>query len=314
MTNDEMKTLVVVECKSDFTFEWEERLRKQIDFYSCKECKAIYEEMFPNLSRLEIWIVTYEKMGTKALDCLKRGNLGPNSENVVVWEASIDLQKEEVCLRKTYGEHLDSKLNNQMEEQGLKTSKPRSELLIDPTLSIGEKVFRIGRRILAFMASSYISEADRIITIRDFRDHHPDTTVMTDVELKRCLRYLMLLVPEIGDYNSGSGEILLSKKPRLDKVKKRLESLQEMDEEQIKVELVKSGGRGQQTSIKRPTKTQKTKLDTWLKTSQSCIGPCNVFIQERHLDAENDLMRFLEHLQRENELGVDSPAKLCQIL
>jgi hypothetical protein len=178
---------------------------------------------------------------------------------------------------------------------------------VDPTLSVGEKVFRIGRRILGFMASSYVTEAERIITIHNFRDHHPDTTVMTDGELKRCLRYLMLLVPEIGDYNSGSGEILLSKRPRLDKVKKGLENLQEMDEEQIKVELSKSRGTEQHISIKRSTKTQKTKLDEWLRTSQSCIWS-NTYIGENNLEVDR-LIHFWEQFQGETNL----PGSICPL-
>jgi len=268
LTNDEKKILVVVECKSDFNFKLEERLGKQIDFYSCDECRTIYKEMFPKLEKLEIWIVTYEKLGTKILDFIKKKYSDPDSTNIVIWETVIEPNKEDVHLRKVYGKHLDADLDKQLETQSLKTSKPRTELLVDPTLSYGEKIFRIGRRILAFMASNYITEADRIITIQNFREHHPDTTVMTDTELKKCLRYLMLLVPEIGNYNSGSGEIVLSKKPKLDKVKKRLENLQEMDEEQIKVALTKSSRREPSVSIKRPSKTQKTNLDRWLNTSQ----------------------------------------------
>jgi hypothetical protein len=72
MANEEKKILVVIECKSDFTFELEERLESQINFYSCKECKAVFKEMFPNLEKFEVWIITYEQIGAKITDFLSR--------------------------------------------------------------------------------------------------------------------------------------------------------------------------------------------------------------------------------------------------
>jgi hypothetical protein len=298
LANEEKKILVVVECKSDFTFELEKRLENQIDFYSSKECEKVFKEMFPNLEKFEVMVVTYEQIGAKIIDFLSNRYQNRNSANIVVWETLIKSSQEKVNLKKVYGKHLDSDLNNQLEGQGLETSKPRMELLIDPTLFVGEKVFRIGRRILAFMASTYITEADRIITIEKFREHHPDTTVMTDGELKKCLRYLMILVPEIGDYNSGSGEIVLSKRPKLDKVKERLESLQDMDEGQIKVELTRSTRREKLPSLKRPKKPQKTKLDKWLNSSRSFGG---YFIDEDNNFAFDKLMSFWELLPMDNE-------------
>jgi hypothetical protein len=195
LANEEKKILIVVECKSDFTFHLEKRLENQIDFYSSKECEKVFKEMFSNLEKIEVMVVTYAQIGTKIIDFLSSRYSNHNSANIVVWETAIKPREEKVHLKKVYGKHLDSDLNNQLESKGLETSKPRMELLIDPTLLVGEKVFRIGRRILAFMASTYITEADRIITIEKFRKNHPDTTVMTDKELKKCLRYLMILVP-----------------------------------------------------------------------------------------------------------------------
>jgi hypothetical protein len=271
LINEKEKLFVSVECKSDFTFEMEERLLKQIQFYSSEDFQKIWKEMFPNLDNLEIWLVTYEKLGEKILECLNRQVDMENSANLVVWEVILKEPREEAHIQKVYGKHLDSKLNEQMESGGLLSSLPRTELLVDLTLSYSERVFRIGRRILAFMASSYLTEKERIIGTQDFRERYPDA-IMTDGELKRCLRYLMMLIPEIGEYNSATGEIILTKRPSLDKIKVKLENIQKMTEEDIKVELAKISKREKgRVSLKRP-KPQKTKLDEWINQNSISSG------------------------------------------
>jgi hypothetical protein len=263
LVNEKEKLLISVECKSDFTFEMKERLSKQIQFFSSEDFKKIWKEMFPSLNNLEIWLVSYEKLGEKIADYIRRQANTTNPTNIVVWEVILKEPREEAHIQKVYGRHLDNKLNGQMESGGLVSSLPRTELLVDPTLSYGERVFRIGRRILSFMASAYLTEKERIIAIQDFRERYPDA-IMTDGELKRCLRYLMKLIPEIGEYNSATGEIVLAKRPSLDKIKVKLENIQKMAEDDIKIELAKISKREKGVvSLKRP-KPQKTRLDKWL--------------------------------------------------
>ena len=56
LVNNKKKLLISVECKSGFTFEIEERLSKQIEFYSSHDFRTIAKEMFPDLQNHEIWI------------------------------------------------------------------------------------------------------------------------------------------------------------------------------------------------------------------------------------------------------------------
>lgn len=160
-----------------------------------------------------------------------------------------------------------------MESEGLVCSPPRTELLVDPTLAYGERVYRIGRRILAFIATSYLTEKERIVTLQDFRDRYPDA-VMTEKELKRCLRYLLMLVPEIGEYNSATGELVLAKRPSLDKIKTKLEKIQEMIEEEIKVELARISKRVRMGKIKVPKVKQKTKITEWFPKKAVSESSC----------------------------------------
>ena len=273
LVNEEEKLLVIVECKSDFTFEIEERLSKQIEFYSSEEFKAIWKEMFPDLSNIEIWIFSSKNLGEKIANFIGRKGKSENLANIVVWGVELKKAREEAHIQKFYGTHLDSKLNEQMESEGLICSPPRIELLVDPTLAYGERVFRIGRRILGFIASSYLSEKDRIVTLQDFRKRHPDA-IMTDKELKRCLRYLLKLVPEIGEYNSATGELVLAKRPSLDKIKTKLEKIQEMTEEEIKVELARISRKIRVGRAKVPKAKQKTKITKWFPKKAVSESSC----------------------------------------
>jgi len=218
--------------------------------------------MFVDLDNLEIWVVAYRTIGERIADIVRQHSGMADYANTIVWEVEHRKAGEEAHIRKVHGTHQDVKLNERIENEGLVCSPPRTELLVDPTLEYGERVFRIGRRILSFMASAYITEKERIVTIQDFRERYPDA-IMTDEELKRCLRYLMRLVPEIGGYNSGTGEIVLARRPSLDKIKARLEEIQTMTEVDIKLELASLSKRVGGMAVK-PKMPQKTTLDKWL--------------------------------------------------
>lgn len=288
LVNEEQELLIVVECKSAFTFEMEERLSKQIEFYSSQDFEKIWREMFTDLSNLEIWIVSPKNLGDKIADFVKRRDKAKTLANIVVWGVELRKRREEAYIQKVYGTHLDSKINKQMESEGIICSPPRTELLVDPTLGYGERVFRIGRRILSFMASIYLTEKERTVTVQDFRDRYPDV-IMPEGELKRCLRYLIKLVPEVGEYNSASGELILAKRPSLDKVKVKLEKIQERSETEIKLELARISKTKRAVRIKRP-KPQEDKLDKWLPeksvSQSSCLagndGAPLVYIESRN--------------------------------
>ena len=259
--NINKKILVTIECKSDFTFEAEERLTKQIEFYSSETYKTICREMFPDLINYEIWVLCPENFCSEISKIVTNKFHTKKPTNIVVWGVKLEKRKEEAHFKKFYGKHLDAELNEKMEQGGFTCSPPRFELLIDPTLSYGKRVSRIGRRILTSLASSYFSEKDRIVSLQNFKEKHKDVT-MTNKELKKCMRYISLLIPEIGEYNSVTGELILAKRPSLDKVKAKLKKIENMTDEEIKIELSKisqTGIRG----FKHPKGGQKTKISDY---------------------------------------------------
>ena len=275
LVNTKKKLLITVECKSDFTFKIEETLAKQIEFYSSKTYKQICSEMFPDLVNHEIWIFSPENLCTEISKFVGNQVTIKNPTNIVVWGLNLKKRGEEAHIRKFYGNHLDSELNQKMDEGGFSCSPPRFELLIDPTLSYGKRICRIGRRILASLASLYISEKDRIISLQSFKEKHKDVT-MTDKELRNCFRYLSKLIPEIGAYKSGTGELILAKRPSLDKIKAKLLEIQDMTNEEIKVRLAKIGKVGIREP-KRPRGSQETKISDFFPKKKIMNGFIPVF-------------------------------------
>lgn len=301
LVNEERKLLIITECKSDFTFEIEERLSKQIEFYSSEEFKAIWKEMFSDLANLEIWVFSSKNLVERIANFVNDQGKSKGLANIVVWGVELRKAREEAHIQKFYGTHSDGKLNEQMESKGLICSPPRTELLVDPTLAYGERVFRIGRRILAFIATSYLTEKDRIVTLQDFRDRYPDA-IMIEKELKRCLRYLLKLVPEIGEYNSATGELMLAKRPSLDKIKTKLEKTQEMTEEEIKVELARVSKKPSFVKFKKPKVKQKTKITEWLPkkavTESSCFPYYDPHVKILHGNDDYTVFSCLEQFSQ----------------
>ena len=272
LVNQERKLLVVVECKSDFTFDMEEKLSKQVEFYSSQDFESIWKELFKGIDKLEIWIFVYKGLGENIARFIKKQSTLKNLTNLVVWEVELRKSGEEAEIYKVYGKHIDNELNNYMEKSGLKCSPPKTDLLIDVTLTYPERVFRIGRRMLAFLAAMYITEEERKVTAEDFKHRYVDA-LMTNRELVRCFRYLTMLVPQIGYYDTEKQQILLAKRPSLRKVKSRLQEIQSMTEETFKVELARIGKKEIRIiSTKRPKAAQKTTLERWLNKSMVSSG------------------------------------------
>jgi len=264
LVNEKKKLLIIVECKSDFSLQTQEKLSEQIEFYSSEDFKAISKALFKEFENLEIWVFTYKNFSNKISEFVKvKTQQTKKLANIVVWDMELRKAGEEAEIAKAHGRHYDTELNQMMETTGLRCSPPQVDLLIDPTLTYPERVYRIGRRILAFMASTYLTEQERTISINNFKEKHLDA-IISDHELKKCFRYLITLAPEIGQYSSATSEIALNKRPSLNKIKTRLETIQKMTDVDFKTELAKLGKKIPRFKIKKP-KPEKYTLEPWLK-------------------------------------------------
>ena len=280
LINEERKLLVVIECKSDFTFDIEERLTKQVEFYASQDFEPIWKELFKTVDNLEIWIFVYKGLGENVTRFIKSQDTLKDLTNLIVWNVELTKGREEAEIHKVYGKHIDDELNGHMEKSGLICAPPKTDLLIDLTLTYPERVYRIGRRMLAFMAALYLTEEQRKVTIEDFRNKYVDA-LMTKKELTRCFRYLTKLIPQVGNYDTRKQQIVLRKRPSFKKIKSMLQAIQSMNEEDFKVELARVDKKKISiVSGKLPKTDQKTTLERWVKKSMVPNGSLHYLTED----------------------------------
>jgi hypothetical protein len=284
LTNDKLRMVVAIECKSDFNSKTIERLSKQVEFYSSETFKEFSKSFVSNLDKCEIWIVTYsdqEKLGEKISDFVEKKKAELKSQSrIVIWEVEIR-KTEEAIIRKIYGEHQDSELDECLQTgKGIETSLPQIELLIDSSLTYSQRVARIGRRIFSFVVSKSLSPEERVVSLSDFKEKYGDA-IMTDKELANCFRYLTRLIPEIGSYATEKQSIVLRARPPLVRIKEKIEEMESVTDEEFKTKLA----RGEKPSSRRVRSAKKlkpsksTSLEKWIKRDGS-LGDlcfCNIY-------------------------------------
>ena len=274
LANDKLRMVVAIECKSDFNQKSIERLSKQIAFYSSETFKEFSGSFVSNLDKCEIWLVTYtnqEKLGEKIARFIEKKKAEIKSQtNIVIWEVEIR-KSEEAIIRKIYGEHQDSELNEYLQtSSGIETSLPQIELLIDSSLTYSQRVARIGRRVFSFIVSKNLTSEERVVSLSDFKEKYGDA-IMTNKELANCFRYLTRLIPEIGSYVTEKQCIILKAKPPLSRIKEKIEEMENVTDEEFKTKLAKgekpSSRRAR--SAKKPKQFEGASLEKWIKKNDN---------------------------------------------
>jgi hypothetical protein len=278
LTNDRLKMVVAIECKSDFNSKTIEKLSKQVEFYSSETFRKFCESFVSDLDKCEIWIVTYsgqEKLGERISGFIEKKKAEIKSQtNIIVWEVEIR-KTEEAVIRKIYGEHQDFQLNGYLQTNGkIETSLPQIELLIDSSLSYSQRVARIGRRIFSFIVSKSLTSEERVVSLSDFKEKFGDA-IMTDKELANCFRYLTRLIPEIGSYITEKQHIVLRANPPLSRIKAKIEDMESVTDEEFKTKLItreKAPSR-RVRGVKKPKSFKGVPpLEKWLKKNSSSIN------------------------------------------
>lgn len=284
LTNDKLRMVVAIECKSEFNSKTIDKLSKQVEFYSSDTFKEFSRSFVSNLDKCEVWVVTYsnqEELGEKISSFIKKKKAELRSQShIVIWEVEIR-KTEEAIIRKIYGEHQDSELEKHLQaSRGIETSLPQIELLIDSSLTYSQRVARIGRRIFSFIVSKNLTSEERVVSLSDFKEKYGDA-IMTDKELANCFRYLTRLIPEIGSYVAEKQSIVLRVRPPLSRIKEKIEEMESVTDEEFKTKLV----RGEKPSPRRVRSAKKPKpsegpsLEKWIQKDNSLgnLDLCGTF-------------------------------------
>jgi hypothetical protein len=276
-TNDRLKMVVAIECKTDFSSKTVEKLAKQVEFYSSETFREFSKSFVSDLEKCEIWVVTYsnqEKLGEKISSFIEKKQAEINSQsNVVVWEVEIR-KTEEAIIRRIYGRHQDSELDRYLQiNREIETSLPQIELLIDSSLTYSQRVARIGRRIFSFIVSKSLTSEERVVSLSDFKEKYGDA-IMTDKELANCFRYLTKLIPEIGNYVTEKKCIVLKAKPPLSRIKDKIEDMENVTDEEFKTKMIRREKLPSRRirSVKKPKPFKGASLEDWIKKNSSSIN------------------------------------------
>jgi hypothetical protein len=153
--------------------------------------------------------------------------------NIVIWSLEEDHFKNEVRIRKVYGNHNDPELNSLI-AQGVPCEPPAREF-IDPDMPEPRIAYVLGGRLLCTYGESLLKR-NMIIKPSEFRKGNLDL-VFSENRLRHFFRALDKLVPNLCDYNSQSGNIVLKRHIDAEKVRIRLDEIGGMTTKEYRKEL-----------------------------------------------------------------------------
>lgn len=234
VVNTILETVLVIECKSGIDQEEQQfRLTDQIKFFLSDRFLDIAKSIYKSRT-MEVVILTYQGSEDEIIRLIQSSF--PN-KNIIVWTIPSE-RREHSILKKVLGKHIDLELDRALEAPGIEFDPPVNDMLIDPTLSDRVLTCRILARLLAwhFRSGLVREEGEGTINVEEFRKVHKDW-VRSDKRLKDIFRYLAILVPELGKFESDKESYILNSRPDRLAVREKEEILQKMSDEQFQTRL-----------------------------------------------------------------------------
>lgn len=209
ITNDYKKSLIIPECKSDISGEKdvEPRLKHQIMVYSSKQFHRILHGLI-DYDEYEVVIFTFSQVVAPIIQELQE--MKTSDANITIWSLEEEVFKDQVCIKKVYGKHIDPELNQAM-SLGVSCEPPAREF-IDPDMPEPRIAFVLGCRLLNAFGERLLKN-NMAITSSEFRRGNLDL-VLSENRLRHFFRVLGKLVPDLCEYDKKSGNVVL--KRRLD--------------------------------------------------------------------------------------------------
>jgi hypothetical protein len=226
--NENKRFLIIPECKSAVALRNDEepRINHQITSYSSKEFHEILHKIL-DYDDYEILVFTFSEVVD---EMIKQLQVQKNADaNIVMWALEEEPFKDEVLIRKVYGNHSDTELNQAM-SLGVRCEPPAREF-IDPDMPEPKIAYLLGGRLLCTHGECLL-KGNMVITPSAFRKGNLDL-VLSENKLRHFFRVLNRLVPSLGDYDK-SGNISLKKHLDPALVSSQLSEIRQMTNEEYR--------------------------------------------------------------------------------
>lgn len=230
--NQDKKFALIPECKSTVSSEKdaEPRIQHQILSYSSKEFHAALSKIV-SYNDYDIVVFTFSNVVPAMIQQLQK--LEKTDANIVVWSLEEERLRDDVLIRKVYGNHSDLELNQVM-SLGVRCEPPVREF-IDPDMPEPRIAFVLGSRLLCTHGECLLKK-NMVVTPSEFRKGNLDL-VLSENKLRRFFRILPKLIPDLCTYDNKSGNIMLKKNLEPMNVSSRLSEIAQMTNEKYRKSL-----------------------------------------------------------------------------
>jgi len=227
--NEKKKFLIIPECKSAIPEEadTEPRINHQIASYSSKRFHKILHKLVDYVD-YEIVVFTFSDVVNSLIKQLQSIN---SDANIVMWSLEEQPYKHEVLIRKVYGNHSDQDLDQMMSLSGAVCEPPAREF-IDPDMPEPRIIFVLGSRLLCTIGECLLNKK-MVVVPSEFRRGNLDL-VFPERKLRSYFRVLSKLIPELCSFDRKSGNILLKRHMKPEKVHQRLQEIAQMTNQEYR--------------------------------------------------------------------------------
>ena len=229
MINEDKRLLIIPECKSGIARKGdaEPRIQHQITIYSSKQFHEILGELI-DYDQYEIVVFTFSEFVEAMIQQLQ--TLKTNDANIVVWSLGEGRFEDQVSIRKAYGKHIDTELNQAM-SLGVSCEPPAREF-IDPDMPEPRIAFILGCRLLNAYGEKLL-KGNMVVTSSEFRKGNLDL-VLSGSKLRHFFRVLGKLIPDLCEYDRKSGDVILKRRLDFERISLRLPQIGSMTNEEYR--------------------------------------------------------------------------------
>jgi hypothetical protein len=222
VTNEKKGILLIPECKTALSEQndVEPRLRHQMEVYSSKQFHDLLRKAVPYKEH-ELLVFTFAKSSDAMIGEIEQIKI---DSNIVLWSVEENPGKDTVTIKKGFGRHIDSDLD-QLLSAGIVCQPPVREF-IDADMPEPRIAFVLACRLLDSYGERLLNDK-MVVEPQELRTGNPDL-ILSDKKLRRFFRVICRLVPDLCTYDRITGSITIKKRLNSTKVQPSLAALSQM--------------------------------------------------------------------------------------